>query len=281
MRFDVSVIIPAHAAIATIGRAVGSALRQAGVSVEIVICADDTNDYWQALPVELRQPHRVTLVRTPWPRSGPSAARNIAVEHARADIIAALDADDAYAPDRLRQLVPVAARHGVATGPTFEIDTATGPPRTARPRAGGELLSIEDICGLRMPFSPVYQREKAPFGWAEIAFAEDVIINVDLFSACRGYPFVEGADYYYHRNVNSMTGSAEAMVRARAGYLQILELIEKRPWPSPLRATLRTCIEEDLEAAEAGMAAGHGGADWRRIVRDGDIPASGPRVTSP
>ena len=46
-------------------------------------------------------------------------------------------------------------------------------------------------------------------------------------------PFVEGADYIYHLNHGSRSHSAEALQRARAGYLQILELVDKRDWPQP------------------------------------------------
>lgn len=131
-----------------------------------------------------------------------------------------------------------------------------------------------------MPFSPVYQRDKAALGWAEIAFAEDVIINVDLFCSCAAFPFVDGANYYYYRSRNSMTGSAQALAHARTGYQQILELIRTRPWPPSVRAVLQRCIEEDLTAAERGLELGRDGADWRKIVRDGELTSRGRRVAS-
>ena len=158
----------------------------------------------------------MTFCRTPAPRSGPSVARNIATRQARADIIACLDADDAYAPDRLRLLLPLVEKYGVATGPTREIDPRTRATRTARPRAGGAFLPIEDICELRMPFSPVYQKAKCPAGWSQIDFAEDVILNVDLSCACGAYPFVEGAEYIYHLSDGSRSHSAQTLCSGRA-----------------------------------------------------------------
>ena len=53
-------------------------------------------------------------------------------------------------------------------------------------------VPIEDICELRMPFSPVYRKALCPAGWSTIDFAEDVILNVDLYCAAGTYPFVEG-----------------------------------------------------------------------------------------
>src|SRR5207342_873922 len=108
--------------------------------------------------------------------------------------IACLDADDAYVPDRLARLLPLVERHGVATGPTREMTPGSQVPRIARPRGGGNRLPVADICELRMPFSPVYRKEKCPLGFPQIAFAEDVILNVDLYCAAGAYPFVESAD---------------------------------------------------------------------------------------
>lgn len=270
MRPDVSVIMPALQAGATVARAAQSAFSQAGVTVELVLCADDDLDYAAILPAELRSGGRLTLCRTPAPRSGPSLARNIATSHARADIIACLDADDAYGgPERLARLLPLVERYGVATGPTREIDPRNRAERTARPRAGGAFLSLEDICELRMPFSPVYQKAKCPAGWSQIDFAEDVILNVDLACACGTYPFAEGADYVYHLGEGSRSHSGDALERARAGYLQILDLVEKRDWPPPVRDLVRRVFSEDLAAVDRARDTA---STWRQAVRDGAGP---------
>ena len=269
MRPDVSVIMPAYRATATIARAIQSVLAQKGVAAELVLCADDDLDYAAILPADLCAPDRLTLCRTPAPRSGPSLARNIATRQARADIIACLDADDAYAPDRLRLLLPLAEKHGVATGPTLEIDPRTRATRTARPRLGGPFLPIEDICELRMPFSPVYQKARCLAGWSPVDFAEDVILNVDLYCACGAYPYVEGAAYVYHLSDGSRSHSAQALQRARAGYLQILDLVDKRDWPQPVRELVRRVFTADLAAVERAQSSRDGEATWRAIVRDG------------
>jgi succinoglycan biosynthesis protein ExoO len=269
MRPDVSVIMPAYRAGATIGRAVQSVLAQTGVAVELVLCADDDLDYARMLPDDLHSGDRVTFCRTSAPRSGPSVARNIATRQARADIIACLDADDAYGPDRLRLLLPFVEQYGVATGPTLEIDPRTRAKRTARPRLGGAFLPIEDICELRMPFSPVYRKDKCPAGWSPIDFAEDVILNVDLYCASGAYPFVEDAEYIYHVSEASRSHSAHALRRARAGYLQILELVEKRDWPPAVRELVRRVFKEDLAAVERAQATNDPAFSWRDVVRDG------------
>ncbi len=269
MAFDVSVITPACDAGGTITRAVASVLSQERVSAEVVLCADDDLDYWALLPAELRSGGRVALCRTPAPRSGPSAARNIALALARAPVIAALDADDAYAPDRLARLLPAVEKVGVATGPTREIDARSGTVRIARPRRDGSELPLEDICELRMPFSPVFQRSLCPSGWPQIEFAEDVILNVDLACAAGSYAFVEGADYHYHLSHGSRSQARDALERARSGYLQILALVKGRNWPDPVRALVARVFGEDLANVERALAAGGAETSWREAVREG------------
>jgi glycosyltransferase involved in cell wall biosynthesis len=268
MPIDVSVIMPAYDAGATIGRAAASVFAQDGVTAELVLCADDELDYGSILSDELGSAVRVTLCRTSAPRSGPSAARNIALCHASADIVACLDADDAYAPGRLARLLPLVERHGVATGPTLEIAADAQGRRVARPRRAGHFLPVEDICELRMPFSPVFQRAKCPLGFPQIGFAEDVILNVDLYCAAGAYAFAEDAEYYYYVGRSSRTQSLGALEEARAGYLQILALVDTRPWPEPVRALVRRVFNEDLAAVERALALGGDGSAWRDAVRD-------------
>jgi len=265
MPVDVSVIMPTYLAGTTVARAVASVFAQKEVVAELVLCADDDIDYYPLLPDELRSATLLTLCRTPSPRSGPSRARNIALRHARADIIANLDADDAFVPQRLARLLPLVERHGVATGPTLEMHA--GAARLARPRRARDRLSIEDICELRMPFAPVFHRAKCLEGWPEIAFAEDVILNVDLHCAADVYPFVEGAEYVYHVSSGSRTQSKTALTEARAGYLQILELIATRLWPQTVRDLVRRVFSEDLAAVERALTQGAARVSWRDIVR--------------
>jgi glycosyltransferase involved in cell wall biosynthesis len=269
MAFDVSVIMPAWRAGGTIARAVASVLNQERVAAEVVLCADDDLDYWALLPAELRAGDRVAMCRTPAPRSGPSAARNIALAQARGAVVAALDADDVYAPGRLARLLPAVERLGVATGPTREIDAGFGAVRIARPRRDVSELPLADICELRMPFSPVFQRALCPLGWPQIDFAEDVILNVDLACAAGAYAFVDGADYEYHLSNGSRSHARDALERARTGYLQILQLVAERSWPQPVRELVARVFSEDLANVERALASSGAETSWREAVRDG------------
>ena len=103
----VSVLIAAFNAEAFIHRAIESALSQEGVEVEVVVIDDASTDDTAKVVGEISdRDARVRLIRLQQ-NGGPSVARNRGIEEASGEWIAVLDADDAYRPDRLRQLVHV------------------------------------------------------------------------------------------------------------------------------------------------------------------------------
>ncbi len=99
-----SVVIAAWNAADLIGEAVESALAQTPAPLEVVICDDGSED---DIAGALRPfGERVTLVRIP--HGGEGAAKNAAAQHATADFVAILDADDVYLPGRLDALAELA-----------------------------------------------------------------------------------------------------------------------------------------------------------------------------
>lgn len=110
---DVSVIIAAYNAGPFLKRAVDSALAQAGVSVQVIVIndcsADDT--LARARAMAAADP-RVLVLENPV-NSGPSVARNRGMAAATGTWCAVLDADDAFAPDRLQTLIAEALRQDV------------------------------------------------------------------------------------------------------------------------------------------------------------------------
>jgi succinoglycan biosynthesis protein ExoO len=108
MTIDVSVIVPAWAAAGCIERAGASALASMDVRLEVVAVDDASadNTYDALLRLAASDP-RVVIDRLPQ-NSGPSAARNRAIELSRGRYVAILDADDVMAPGRLASLVAIA-----------------------------------------------------------------------------------------------------------------------------------------------------------------------------
>ena len=268
---DVSVIIPAYQAIPLILNAVQSAISQAEVTTEVVIAADDQLDYGSFLSGSGIPSARYVLCRTNRIGSGPAAARNLAVELASSEIIAPLDADDAFAPDRLRWLLSEVDRHGVATGPTVERDVSDQHLRVARPAGGRDALSAEELCTVRMPYFPLFHRQFFGDGWPDIDFAEDLVFNLSLLQQAGVYAFVEAAHYSYLQHEGSLSNAPDTVHRARRGYEQILQTLDAGilEWDAHIADVLRRVISEDIAAVEAHLAraARAESGEWRDVVR--------------
>ncbi|MEZ5816216.1 MAG: glycosyltransferase family 2 protein [Hyphomicrobiaceae bacterium] len=105
---DVSFIMAAHNASEHIVEALESALSQDDVDVEVIVAddcsSDDTREKVRARAASSGGVRLVELAR----QRGPSAARNAALEVARGQWLAILDADDVLFPCRSRRLIELA-----------------------------------------------------------------------------------------------------------------------------------------------------------------------------
>ena len=123
----VSVVLPAWNRAEWVARAIRSVLAQSHRCVELIVVddgsTDDTNrvarSFGRAMTL-LSQPHR-----------GPYAARNLGVRHASGELIAFIDSDDAWYPDRLeRQLALLRdPTVGLVFGDADLVDYRGGAPR--------------------------------------------------------------------------------------------------------------------------------------------------------
>jgi succinoglycan biosynthesis protein ExoO len=116
MPIDVTFLIAAFNAQETIARAVGSALAQEGIGVEVVVVDVWSWDGTAAIADSIRD-ERVRVVRLDRNR-GPGGARNAGLDAARGRWVAVLDADDTVRPDRMARLLQRAA----ATGSEIVVD---------------------------------------------------------------------------------------------------------------------------------------------------------------
>jgi glycosyltransferase involved in cell wall biosynthesis len=119
---DLSVVIPAHDVEATLREQLDALLSQVWDGEwEIVVVDNRSTDHTAAIvrEYEAREP-RVRLVVAP-DRNGPSYARNVGFEAARAELIAACDADDVVAPGWVRAMGDALRVHPCVTGP-LEVD---------------------------------------------------------------------------------------------------------------------------------------------------------------
>lgn len=107
---DVTFVIAAYNAEATIARAIESALAQQDVSVEVIVAddcsSDGTAESARSFPEEAVRV--ITLARN----SGPGGARNAGLAAARGRWIAVLDSDDTVHPHRLARMIARAEAAG-------------------------------------------------------------------------------------------------------------------------------------------------------------------------
>ena len=104
----VSVVIPAHDDAATIGEAIASVLAQSVPPAEIIVVDDGSGDNSAEIA------HSLGARVLEQPCLGPSAARNAGVAASTSPLIAFLDADDVWRPDKLqRQLEALISRDAV------------------------------------------------------------------------------------------------------------------------------------------------------------------------
>ena len=93
----VSVIIPTYNCASYLGVAIDSALAQTYQNVEIVVVDDGSTDDTR----RLLAPYGDKISYYYENQSGVPAARNVGVQHAQGDLIAFLDADDIWFPEKL------------------------------------------------------------------------------------------------------------------------------------------------------------------------------------
>ena len=110
MQPDVSFVIAAYNAEATLDRAIASAIAQRDVSVEVVVVDDTSRD--RTLEVARSYPQDIVRVVVLPENRGPGGARNAGLELAHGRWVAVLDSDDAVYPGRLSTMIARAEKAG-------------------------------------------------------------------------------------------------------------------------------------------------------------------------
>ena len=100
---SVSVVMPVHNREAWVGRAIESVLAQTWSDFEILVVDDGSTD--GTADVLRRYRSRITLLSSP--HAGAYAARNLALGQARGELVAFIDSDDVWHPDRLECQLPL------------------------------------------------------------------------------------------------------------------------------------------------------------------------------
>jgi glycosyltransferase involved in cell wall biosynthesis len=105
----VTVVIPAYNAKRTIGRALASVWHQDYPDMEVIVVDDGSSDGTGAEIHRMRN-RNLRLIRLEENR-GECGAMNVGIQHARADYIAFLDADDEWLDNKLLTQIPILELH--------------------------------------------------------------------------------------------------------------------------------------------------------------------------
>ncbi|WP_017305891.1 glycosyltransferase family 2 protein [Spirulina subsalsa] len=243
----VSILIPAYRAKQTLGDTIQSLLTQTYPHWEAVIGSDDQVDYLDHLAQQGISDTRLKQADTGGYGTGEAPARNAALTLAQGEIIANLDADDAYQPNRLAELVPLALKFGVALDNTGvynsqgQLYKRPFPDRTAL-----SFATAEDILNPRVPFFPVFRRELAGSGWTRVPFAADVLFNLELLSRSEQVALHPQPLYRYYKRDNSITQSPKAFETAEQAYQAILSLLDRGELE--LTPTIRASAQAEFTA---------------------------------
>ena len=236
---DVSVITAVWNGQHTINRAMMSALSQTGVSIELIV-ADDASTDATASVVKSVDDQRVRYLRLPV-NGGPAAARNAAIDAARGNWIAVLDADDMLLADRLSQLVTVAAKnHLEIVTDNIVIEDATGARRLfieetldsgVLCRSLTEYISCNYLFGrgpsegyLKPLFNAGFLRQHALRYDTATRIGEDFLLVAEAMAFGARYGRVRSAGYVYTTGTASISHrltrrNADAMVEADRRFL--------------------------------------------------------------
>jgi len=107
----VSVVIPAYNAASTIEETLRSVRSQTHRTLEILVIDDgSTDETADVVYAQAAQDFRIRLVRQE--NRGVAAARNRGIEEAAADLVAFVDADDLWAPDKIEKQVAALRKEG-------------------------------------------------------------------------------------------------------------------------------------------------------------------------
>lgn len=206
-----SVIIPAYRAEKFIVRAVTSLFAQSFADWEAIIVSDDKFDYQKFLAKHDITDKRLRFGSTGKIGGGPSIARNIAIDMAKADIIATLDADDTFDKRKLAMMVPMANKYGMALSNIRTIDTETGLILTdlhyipsTRLIKYGELLAVN----ISMNSNIVYKKPKS-----SIHYPEDIKYCEDVFFVTHIYDY-HGKAFYFRHKLHNYCVHSESLCRS-------------------------------------------------------------------
>ena len=198
----ISIITPAFQAEAFIYRCVSSVLAQTYVDWEMLIVADDRVDYQALLRKRGIYDPRVRFLSSKKYQSGPNAARNIALQAARGQWIAPLDADDIFYRERLEHLYRAAQETGLSLDNGYVVqENQSANPQLIFEAALSHQFSFANFRQSRIPLLFLFYRGLIVQGWdVDVERGSDTLFNLRALEAAGYARFVARPlhEYWVH-----------------------------------------------------------------------------------
>lgn len=247
MQGDVSIVMPAFRAQATIADAVQSVLAQTHTQWELIVVADDEADYRAILAARGLDDPRIRYLATGRTGSGSPPARNIGLDAARYRFSAILDADDRFHPEKLQRAVAVLSDYGIVSTAL----TVTDPDhRPLRHVAAGE------------------DRELPAAGYKFVNFSMDSMLVYDRSRADPrfdpGLPCLTDLDFLLKLFAGNR--SCFHLGTPLHDYVKQPLSVSNKPGASARMAATKRLMLERLEAGFYSMAAPDAASGFRRFL---------------
>ncbi len=254
-----SVIIPAYNAAAFIERAVTTALRQTLKDIEVLVVDDGSTDATATIVQSLAQKDSsLRLIRLPSNR-GVSAARNAALEVARGDWIATLDADDWYDEERLERLVAAGKDAEIVVDNRYQLYEGRDERNLFLPDEGSATFHVPSAeyaarctSSEARPWSalfPIYRRSLIDRGRIRfderLKTGEDTLFLFLALDLAPGVMFVSKPGYF--RVVRKDSLSFSAPLACQAAFIAVLREALEKDWRN---AELRIAVQAMLRTSE-------------------------------
>lgn len=181
-----SVVIPVHNKVAHVLDTITSVLAQTYAPYEVIL-VDDASTDGSAERMALLKDDRIRILKRSEPGPGGYAARNLAIEEAKGEWIAFLDADDTWKSDHLEKVAKVIEGADKAVGAVFtgfefvEPDGAIRRDLYSSQNAGRAptRISVESFLDIWLSSGI------CPVWTGASVFRRDVLIDAGLFPAGR------------------------------------------------------------------------------------------------
>jgi succinoglycan biosynthesis protein ExoO len=262
----ISVIIAAFNVERFVGRAIDSVRNQTIADWEIIVVDDASQDGTPDIAREYAGADpRISLIRQTDNR-GPSAARNRAIEAARGEWIAILDADDSWRPERLEMLLLLAAKTGadLVADDLIVFDEGLGREtgHAMNPESEVTNLDIEALFAMRLGLmKPLIRRRlllETGLRYDEtLRSAEDIMLYAELMFRDARAVMTRDAYYVYTMRVGPVSRKRASGSRSTTSpddLLKIADTLSER-YAGQMTARLAEGLDRFRQMAESRRTA--------------------------